>query len=285
MLIKVSKTILNFRFCEVQPQPVEEPNICVTHPVTALKTLRNFGHLITNLHLEYMLFFLPKKMPYNHTKFCKFIEHYLSEYCSKSLQQISLQGNLCTSIHTILEDIHKPFYGVKAVHIEKCAFGEVLPFNTVFPNLQSLKLGFNAWNCPSAIRNKFNSLENLWFEDRIFLVGQAKFEEKDIEDFFRLNPQLQNAVLNLWINTNSNFTARLQKYCSNLQIRHCSQYQRSYFSFDAFFNKEGYGNRKTFTEIPESSPIKISLKYKNSLEKLGKFHTELRHAFTRYFGK
>lgn len=155
------KVILNFRFWEeyLVEQPILEPDICVTCPLIALKILRNFGHLITNLHLDYNLFFFPDAQ--RNPKFFKFIECYLAEYCSESLQQISLQGGLLTYHRKIFEHIQKPFINVNMVQTEQCSFGEELPYQKVFPNLKTLKHERNNVENVSVIPFKLTSLENL----------------------------------------------------------------------------------------------------------------------------
>lgn len=259
---------MDFRFCEEFPQPVSEPDICVTRPVTALKFLRNFGHLITNLHVEYFLFHMLEKS--RDTKFCKIVEHYMAEYCSESLRQISLKGDCSLCEHIILEDIHKTFVNVKIVHTEQCAFGDVLPFNRVFPNLQTLKLGFNIYNNRSAIRVQFNSLESLWFFDYIYLRYRT-FEEEDIVEMFKLNSQLQNAVI--YLHFHSNLIARIQEYCPDIKlVRGLFPHIGSFFNFEDFVYKLNRGDRITFTGFTETYPIKISDEYKIALQDLFDFY-------------
>lgn len=264
--------ILIFRFYEGFPQPFTEPDICVPHQVIAFKFLRNFGHLITNLHLDYNLFFNLKKYP-NQYEACKFIEHYLAEYCFESLRKISLQGSSNTGSYIIFKDIERPFINVENVHMEECTFGKELPFNKLFPNLKTLKLGSNIYRETSAIRVQFNSLQNLWFHDKIYQCFE-KFDEEDIVEMYKLNPQLEKSMLSLWFAYSPNFIVRLQEYCPNLQLLpYCTyDYHCSFFSFNAFHFKHYFDGRITFTDIMASCPIKISNKYKNALEKLFDFY-------------
>lgn len=250
----------------------------------ALKLLRNFGHLITNLHIDYRLFFLNtftvNIQPIVHP-LCKEIEHYLEEYCSESLRQISFQSHANAYHHIVLEDIQKSFKNVKIVHTRQCTFGDVLPFNKVFPNLNTLKLGSNFYKNTSAIRVHFPSVENLWFFDEIFL-RYKQFKEEDIEEMLKLNSQLKNSLLYLIVNYNSNFIARLKEYCPNLQPLQNGRfpYDRSIFSYDAFvYNSYPNGNHTTFNSITESYPIKITEKYKKTLQDL--FEIYMRHGSSR----
>lgn len=218
----------NFRFCEEIPKPVSEPAICVSQPVMALKLLRNFGHLITNLHIDYSLFYLKNihtlENPHYVFPLCKEIEHYLEEYCSESLREISFQSSCNTFNHIMLEEIQKPFNNVKMVHTQCCKFRDVFPFNKVFPNLHTLKLGMNHYTKRSAIRVHFSSVENLWFFDGAFRNPFMTFNEKVIEDMLKLNPQLKNALLYLIHDYNSNLIARVKKYCPNLKFSRKGRY-------------------------------------------------------------
>lgn len=258
----------------------------------ALKLLRNFGHLITNLHLDYKLFYLNihtwNGPPIVHP-LCKEIEHYLEEYCSESLRQISFQSNVNINHHEVLKDVQKSFKNVKIVHTQLCRFGDVLPFNKVFPNLNTLKLGSNQYENRSAIRVHFPSVENLWFFDKIFLIGGAKFKEEDIEEMLKLNSQFKSSLLYLKDVYNSNFIARLKEYCPNIQLlqneprNEPDPYNRSIFSFEAFLRntdlKRDARDAKTFTDITESHQIKISNKYKNALQDL--FELNMHNYFSR----
>lgn len=282
--------VSNFRFCEEVPQPVSEPVICVSHPVMPLKLLRNFGHLITNLHIDYSLFYLRNIYTLENPHYvypyvfplCKEIDHYLEEYCSESLREISFQSSCLTFTHIMLEEVQKPFNNVKMVHTQCCRFRDVLPFNKVFPNLHTLKLGMNQYIKSSAIRVHFPSVENLWFFDRAFQNPSKILNEEDIEDMLKLNPQLKNALFYLRHDYNSNFIARLREYCPNLQFLQNGRYpfNHSFFSFIAFYNKRHLKDgRKTFTGLTESNPIKISDKYKNTLQEL--FELNMRNHFAR----
>lgn len=228
------------------------------------------------------MLFYKQKGSHSDTKFIRFAEYYLSEYCSESLREISLQGHFCTNLHmNIFEDVHKPFVNVTTVHTEECRFGQELPFNIVFPNVQTLKLGFNAWENLLAIRMQFNSVKHLWFFDRTSLNSFIKLKEEDIEEVFKLNPQIQSSVLILRFKYSSNFIARLQKYCPNVQVSHYTGEfaYYSFFSFSAFYFKfasfSKCFHRETFTHVPKLFKFKISDKYANSLQKLGEFYSKM----------
>lgn len=245
----------------------------------ALKLIRNFGHLLTNLHIEYRLFYVNcfgYNFNYNYPHciaLCKEIELYLEEYCSESLRQISIQGSKYSDRHRTLENIKKPFNNVETVYVEKCRFNsEKLPINEVFPSVRTLKLGCNTYDNPSVIRAHFPSVQHLWFHDKNFLSGYGTFQEEDIEEMLKLNPQLKTSLLYLVDNYSRNFTTRLKEYFPNVQFLQNGRtpYNHSFFSFDAFRSEYSpiTENRNTFTDITESHGIKISNKYKSILDDL-----------------
>lgn len=165
-----------------------------------------------NLHLDYYLFNMPVKFK---QQFCKFIEHYLAEYCSESLSQLSLQN--ATPI-LIFEDTKKRFNNVKTLHIEFCRFEMNLTFINVFPNVQTLKLGHNEYKNTSAIRVHFPMLKNVYFFDQVLHIYLKEFQEEDIEGFLKLNPQLEMALLHLYTEYTPRFFSRIKEYGPNIQI-------------------------------------------------------------------
>lgn len=272
---------MNFRFCPEFIQPVSEPDICVAYTVIAFRILRNFGHLITNLNLEYQLFAISPKRVGRVMQYTglKLIEHYLAEYCSESLRQISLEGTF-HDVHIILEDIQKPFINVTTLHIEACAIGKELPFNKVFPNLKTLKLGYNIYKQTSAIRYQFNTVENFFFLD--FFDWVDKFTEEDIEEMLKLNPQFKNPSLFFKWKYSSHFIARIQQYCPYIQSYEYHVCHNLLNFLDFFYRSRTYDDRKTFTGFTKLNPVKISDKYKNTLQEIFDLY-EKRYPFLTSF--
>lgn len=165
----------------------------------ALKILRNFGHLIVNIHLDYDLFALK-------TRNWRIVEHYLAEYGSGSF----IQMTFAHSRH-FFENIQKKFTKVKYLHIEDCGFERELPFNRNFPNLQSLKLGSNYFRYPAAIRIHFPALTSLALHDSSY------GDKNDVEELSKLNPQLEKLELFLRLEWYPQFISRIKEYCPNLQ--------------------------------------------------------------------
>lgn len=83
----------------------KKPKIYITNPVTILRLLRNFGHMLKHIYINFDFF---------DAKFCAEIEWYLAEYCSESLSRLSLR---CNSSKILFEHLHKPLANVRTVGI------------------------------------------------------------------------------------------------------------------------------------------------------------------------
>lgn len=247
------------------PQQMLEPDICVTHPLMAFKILRNFGQLIPNLHVQCYLFYAIEKNLGPMTM--KTIENYLAEYCSDSLVDLSLED----SCYTLFEGMEKPFTFLKTLHIDLCVLGEQLPFNKLFPNLQNLKLGFNRYKNPAAIRSHFPSLKNLWFYDGNDITSDSKFQKEDIDELLKLNPQLEKSALAFLDEYSPDFIRHIKKHYPNAQIANGFRRRTTNpFSYDACM----YGDNDFYwCHIKYIIyPAHFSDKYIDSLEKLKKMH-------------
>ena len=85
-------------------EPEEE--IAVSNPATALKLLRNFGHLFEDLAINFKCF---------NINVCAEIELYLSKYCSKSLQRMSI---ICNSVRAALDGLQTPLIKLNLLRVE-----------------------------------------------------------------------------------------------------------------------------------------------------------------------
>lgn len=179
------------------------PDIFVTDRVMALKVLRCFGHLIVKLYIDYDMFRPCSKM----------LECYLSDYASESLIQMKLARFYPDQC--IFQTIQKPFTNLKSLCIEECAFGRELPFNRIFPNLKSLKLGTNKYKCCSAIRLHFSVLTDLALHDDTHSL--KKFDQSDVKELLKLNPQLEKLELCLSMEFGPQFVTWIKEACPNLQ--------------------------------------------------------------------
>lgn len=243
--------IFELRFSMEAPQQLSEPDICVPDPLMTFKILRNFGHLIPNLHISFSLFHvLDKKFkPFPN----KYIESYLSEYCSETLVQLSLQ----MSEFDIFEDTQKPFTYLKTLHIEQCCFrNRSLTINRLFPNLQTLKFGFNYYYQTTAIEAHFPSLKYLWISDD-YLKG-VEFQE-----VLKLNPQLEKSFICSAREYSQDFHTHIKKHYQNTQIYDGFFTLPFPFSYNEFIlrskDREFHGKNKIY-------PAHISDKYIDALE-------------------
>lgn len=147
--------------------------ISILNPVTALKFLRNFGHLIWHLQIN-CRFIRPE--------LCEEIEHYLNKYCSKMLNNLSLYS---ISSKSLFSGCIETFENIDTLHLESCKFNGDLNMLKLFSRLRLLHLvGRNQFKNTNAIRVSLKSVSDL-------TIQVNKFEEADITEMLKLNPQLE----------------------------------------------------------------------------------------------
>lgn len=242
--------IFELRFSMEMPQQLSEPDICVPDPLMTFKILRNFGHLIPNLHISFSLFdVLDKKLkPFPN----KYIESYLSEYCSETLVQLSLE----MSRFEIFEDTQKPFTYLKTLHIEKCSFRDrSLTIDRLFPNLQTLKFGCNYYHT-TAIEAHFPSLKYLW-------IHSNDLKEEKFREILKLNPQLEKSVICFTRECSQDFHTHIKKHYQNTQIYYGFITLPFLFSYSEFILRSMH---HVFRDKNKIYPAHISDKYINALE-------------------
>lgn len=139
----------------------------------------------------------------------------------------------------------------------------------------------NRYPYTSAIRVHLPAVKYLWFYDRI-LEACYKFDEKDIEELFKLNPQLENPVVHFgdyYNEYSSEFISHIKEYCPNLQPQY-SVYSWVFnlFCYETFvlhhFSEPIYERDKN-----EIHPEDTSEEYMNALENL----YELYSTFAFYY--
>lgn len=81
------------------------PRLIITNPIILLKLLRNFGHFIRNLGVDFW---------YLNTKICDAIEIYLAIYCSDSLERFDFS---CKGPKKPFENLQKPLKKLKALRL------------------------------------------------------------------------------------------------------------------------------------------------------------------------
>lgn len=79
--------------------------IYIENPLTCLRILRNFGYILKHFYIDFRIF---------NVKICTKIEHYISEYCSKSLHQLTLAGNSST---ILFNGLNKPLENITTIKI------------------------------------------------------------------------------------------------------------------------------------------------------------------------
>lgn len=137
--------------------------IFITNPIIILKLLRNFGHLIRNLGIDF---------GFLNAKLCAEIENYLAEYCSESLQRFSLVGN---TLKIPFEHLKKPLRKVTVLIIymvvdQKQNHIQFL-IESNLPNVQYIKL-YNGTALQDSEKDiHYENLESFMFHNH----GMRKF--------------------------------------------------------------------------------------------------------------
>lgn len=192
---------------------------------------------------------------YGGTERIKIIEQYLQKYCSDTLSLLSLQNS--DKNYTVFEDAQKQLTSVKILKIENCHFGKEFTFQKVFPNLETLELGFNEYNNISFVVTNLHTVKHL-----TCIFRKRQFRSEDIQELFKLNPQLENPKINLTSEYGSDLFSHLKAQCSSLQECHF-KYSRpfEYYTFLRDFNHFDKSKREIYRKIS-------SEKYKKDLVKL-----------------
>lgn len=148
--------------------------------------MRHFGHTITYLHIDVR--------DVDHGEFIVCFFKYLSRYCSESLVALSIQNTKLVYEGCVFLFLKKPFPNLKMLQIQMCDIMD-FPINELFPNLQILRYGLNKYRDNSVIKVQNPSVRHLSFHDIQMHAGL--FELNDLEDIFKLNPQLETLELHM----------------------------------------------------------------------------------------
>lgn len=163
----------------------------------ALKILRNFGHLMVELHSG---IWRMANDPY-----IEIYENYLIEHTSGSLVQLSLVESTDFIFYNKLK---RPFTNLKSLRFDFCSLYRQLPFNEFFPNLQSLKLTLSFQQLkPKPIKMHFSALTELALNDI------ERFDDNVLLELLQLNPQL----IKLEIAFRDVFVPCVKENCPNLK--------------------------------------------------------------------
>lgn len=155
---------------------MSEHEILIYDFKTSLRLLRCYGHLISDLAIEYDGQFYTAPV---------MVLYYVNQYCSKSLEKVSF--------HRIFElafefSLDLPFAKIEMVHFDCCILGEKMSkFNNWFPALRCLSLHASRFIDRSSIAVQFPRLEEL---DLVDMFPECLTPE-NVNALFRLNPQLR----------------------------------------------------------------------------------------------
>lgn len=149
----------------------------ITKPKAVLQLLRNFGHLIRDLHINFALF---------SEKLCEKIEQYLTKYCWQSLNFLSLS---CHPTQMLFNGtIERPFTNVYNIKMECCCFFRCkVQINEYFPRLRFIQLDSNCYETRTVIIGHDPTLRAL--------AIMKEFEESEIVEILKMNPQIEKLIL------------------------------------------------------------------------------------------
>lgn len=148
--------------------------------VYVLRFLRCFGHLITHLdiYVEYAI---------DNDGFSEIIR-YVNEYCAQNLLGIHING----SCEIIIDNISKEFVKLMFLSLNNCTLGRNLKdFNKWFPQMKSLSMSNTNILDPKCIELHFPHSSS-FSHDQCDNVSSQRFNEKNLKNFIRLNPQLKS---------------------------------------------------------------------------------------------
>lgn len=166
------------------------PDIYVMKRTMQFALLRNFGHLIARLYMEFEIY--RNRVLFNH------ITGYLIKYTFEALIHLSLIRMPWT-----FEDFDKQFVNVKCLEIG----GYNILNNSVnteilekFPNLQTLKIKDNLAGIPFDVKIHFPHLRHLRFDECSYkysrytssFVNYREILEKNFKEFLKMNTQIEN---------------------------------------------------------------------------------------------
>lgn len=184
--------------------------------------LRNFGHLITDLQINFALF---------NVEICEKIEEYLKTYCSKALSFLSLR---CNPFKELFEDIETPFTNVYSLEMESCCFlKSKIQYSEMFPRLRFLQLDSNRYETRSVINTAIPFLRSL--------AVLRDFDESEILESLKLNTQIEKLLL---IKYNPDLIRSLNDCLPKLQCL-CLRDLPEKFKYD-FFEPIQFDNLRDF---------------------------------------
>lgn len=157
-----------------------------------LKLLRNFGHVISHIHLNIIA---PPEFgpPFDHALEVH-IENYVAEYCSKSLRRFTF-GDPPKFLFT---ENQTPFINVESIIFHGYIRLHEVQFNTIFPNLKHIELNVSHLFWKGFVDIAMPSLKNVFIDARASNRNRVLgLQENDIKKLLKLNPQIEDLDLRI----------------------------------------------------------------------------------------
>lgn len=231
------------------------PDIFVMRRRIGFAMLRNFGHLISHLYVELMI--------YGKQTLSKVTAKYLMEYSSKSLIHLSL----VRGAWDLFENFDKKFLNVKTLQVVGYFMRNDSSYVTLlekFPNLHFLKIMTN--KCTSYCKITFNvkihypALRHLHFDQKIFqqfddndrLFMHLNYRvhetmEKYLKEFLKMNTQIENLKLKMYEEWHPSFFHWLAESLPHLE--HFSiNYEQYFLTYEQDFQPAHFHNVVNFTQ-------------------------------------
>lgn len=173
----------------------------ILDPHIALAFLRNFGSIITRIHIREPGIQLEKI-------WTRRINTYINEYCSESLTDLHM--------HTVIDTIdewRKPFKRLSKLSLqeEPLNYDKIANLNEILPSLQYLDMEHSKFTSLKLFEHHFPHLENIAFH--VFAKHQQNITL--YEKFFQLNPQIRSIEV-IGIN-NINLFRLLSEQLTNIE--------------------------------------------------------------------
>lgn len=131
---------------------LDGPAIFIKNPTNLLKLLRNFGHIITNLGVNFSQL---------NDNLCTEIENYLAEYCGNSLQRYTL---ICRTTKIPFEYLPKPMKNITFLRINTLWNQKIdhIQFlnETNLPNVRKILIYGNGNQLPDSKKIHYENIEH-----------------------------------------------------------------------------------------------------------------------------
>lgn len=167
----------------VKKMEYNEFTIKIYDMATAIRYLRNFGHLTQHIIVYNIDYHQQRSWTQN-------IIEYINEYCSESLRELELMfyGTFNNTWKKPFTKLTKIEFGGKCYWIDSL---NNINSSEIFPLLSEIYIGKIELNSSICLANNFPHLEYVHL-DRI----DSNFDEDSFRKFFEMNPQIRSLKLN-----------------------------------------------------------------------------------------